>query len=126
MDAHTLVAAGMISIALGAVSGYALALTIDKPEVFRRMGVAHPGRIRQVHLDWIIMGLVLVATGLAAEELSQWATALVLAGAIVNPLLFIPLAINGEASNHPVYRAITLISFTALSTGLVAAAVCAA
>ena len=119
---HTLIAAGMVSIALGAVSGFALALAVDSPRSLQRIGIAHPARVRQVHLDWIIMGLVLVATGVAVPDIHRVAGVLVLAGAIVNPLLFLPLAVRSEASAHPVYRVVTGVSFTSLSAGLVVAA----
>ena len=121
--AGTLVAAGMVSIALGAVSGFALALVVDSPGSLERVGIAHPARVRQVHLDWIIMGLVLVATGLAVPDLPTWTGVLVLAGAVVNPLLFLPLAVNAAASRNRLYRTVTAVSFTSLSGGLVVAAV---
>jgi hypothetical protein len=120
--AGTLVAAGMVSLALGAVSGFALALVVDSPGSLERVGIAHPARVRQVHLDWIIMGVVLIATGLAVPDLPTWTSVLVLAGAIVNPLLFLPLAVDGDISRNPLYRAVTLASFTSLSSGLVVAA----
>jgi hypothetical protein len=119
---HTLVATGMVSLALGAVSGFALAIVVESPDLLKRIGIAHPARVRQVHLDWIIMGLVLIATG---PDMPDWVGVLVMAGAIVNPLLFIPLAIKATVTGNGVYRTITLASFTTLSTGLASAAVCA-
>lgn len=120
--ADTLIDAGMVSLAVGAVSGFALALVVDSPDTLRRVGVVHLARVRQVHLDWIIMGLVLIGTGLAVPDLPGWASVLVLAGAIVNPLLFVPLAFDDAISQNRVYRVVTLLSFVSLSSGLVVAA----
>jgi hydroxylaminobenzene mutase len=118
-----LVKIGMVSIAVGAVSGYALALVVERSPIFKRIGIRHPARIRQVHLDWIIMGTVLVATGLAAPNLPVWVVVLVALGGIVNPLLFLPLAFRASAQQNLVYRVASGISFTALSTGLVSTAI---
>jgi hydroxylaminobenzene mutase len=120
--AGTLTAAGMVSLALGAVSGFLLALAVDSPDALRRAGVAHPARVRQLHLDWIVMGLVLVATATAVPGLPDWAGALVLVGAIVNPLLFVPLGFRAAIAQNRAYRLVTLASFVALSSGLVVAA----
>ena len=98
-----LVKIGMASIAVGAVSGYALALVVERSPIFKRIGIRHPARIRQVHLDWIIMGTVLVATGLAAPNLPVWVVVLVALGGIVNPLLFLPLAFRASAQQNLVY-----------------------
>jgi hypothetical protein len=47
-------------------------------------GVIQPNRIRQVHLDFVMMGLISVAVGLAVPDLPDLAIALVWA-AIVGP-----------------------------------------
>ena len=114
---------GLWSLALGAVSGWLVAAMIDKPELLRRVGVKHPPRLRQAHLDWILMGLVLLAVHLTVPERPDWITALIAFGTVVNPLLFLPLAYSADASKTLPYRAITLISFVALSVGLPALAV---
>jgi hypothetical protein len=48
---------------------------------------------------------------------------LLVAGAWVNPTLFLPLAYSPDAQRRPFYRAVTLASFTAMSAGTVAAAI---
>ena len=118
-----LVKIGTVSLAVGAVSGYLLALVVDQPRIFKRFGVRHPARIRQIHLDWIIMGTVLIATGLAAPGLPTWVVVATGFGGIVNPLLFVPLAFRASAQQNLIYRAASGLSFTALSSGLVASAV---
>jgi hypothetical protein len=114
---------GLWSLALGALSGWLVAASIDQPQILRRLGIKHPGRVRQTHLDWIMMGVILLAVDLAVDGMPDWITALIAFGTVVNPLLFVPLAFNAEASDRLPYRAVTLVSFTALSTGLTALAI---
>jgi hydroxylaminobenzene mutase len=96
---------------------------VDQPEKLRAAGVRAIPRLRQAHLDYIIMGVLLIALGLAAPELPPLWQALLVTGAWVNPTLFVPLAFRPEAQHHRAYRAVTLASFAAMSTGTVAAAV---
>ena len=109
---------GIWSLALGAVSGWLVAASIDRPALLRAIGVRHPPRIRQAHLDWIMMGLLLLVVDVAVDDIPHWIAALVAFGTVVNPLLFLPLARNAEASDGLVYRAVTVTSFAALSGGL--------
>ena len=114
---------GLWSLALGAVSGWLVAAAVDRPELLRRLRVRHPGRIRQVHLDWIMMGLILLVVDVAVPGIPGWIVALIAFGTVVNPLLFVPLAFDAEASSRPAYRVVTFVSFLALSVGLPALAV---
>lgn len=113
---------GLWSLALGALSGWLVAASIDRPELLRRMRVRHPGRVRQTHLDWIMMGVLLLAVDVAVDDIPAWITALIAFGTVVNPLLFVPLAFDAQASDRRLYRAVTLVSFVALSAGLTALA----
>ena len=114
---------GIWSLALGGVSGWLVAASIDRPALLKRLGIKHPPRIRQAHLDWIMMGLILLVLDVAIAEIPDAIVALVGFGTIVNPLLFLPLAYDADASSKPLYRVVTLLSFAALSGGLVALAV---
>ena len=111
---------GVWSLATGALSGWLVAASVDQPQLLPRLGVKHPGRIRQTHLDWIMMGLILLVVDVAVDGIPGWITALVAFGTVVNPLLFVPLAFDAGASDRLAYRAITLVSFAALSIGLTA------
>ena len=114
---------GIWSLALGAVSGWLVAASIDRPALLKSIGIKHPPRIRQAHLDWIMMGIILLVLDVAIADIPDVIVALVAFGTVVNPLLFLPLAYDAEASAKPLYRVVTLLSFAALSGGLVALAV---
>ncbi len=116
-------AVGLLSLALGAVSGFALLAAVDAPALLRKVGVVDPPRVRQVHLDWIIVGVVLVAVGLAVPAIPVWAGVLVLFGGIVNPATFVPMAFSRTVSSTRAFKAISMVSFIALSSGLIAASV---
>lgn len=118
-----LVRAGLCVLAAGALLGWVVMLRVAFPDVLRRAGVRSPRRLLQLHIDLIVMGLILIAVGLALPGLPDWNRAALLFGAIVNPLLFLPLAFREAWSSALPYRAITVLSFAAMSAGTVGAAV---
>jgi hydroxylaminobenzene mutase len=85
--------------------------------------VAQPHRIRQVHLDFLMMGVILIAVGLVVEDPPDLLVAMLVFGTVVNPSLFIPLAFDPTMERRLWYRALATISFIAVSGGLVWAAV---
>ena len=115
--------AGGVELAFGALSGWVIALMIDRPDLIRRAGVKASARLRQAHLDYIIMGVILLAAGTAAPGLPLVWQLLLVGGAWVNATLFLPLAFNPDAKDQRLYRAVTLLSFTAMSSATVALAV---
>jgi len=114
---------GLISLALAGLSGWLVLAATRKGEWFRAHGVPAPRRFLQTHLDWVMMGLILVAVQLAAPSSPDWIKAMIALGAIVNPLLFLPLAFKPDAEESPVYVAVAVVSFSALSIGLPALAI---
>lgn len=120
-----LIVAGCWSLALGAVSGWPLAaLSQAAPRHPVRRVRREPKRLLQLHLDWIVMGTLLVAVGVAVPDLPRWAAWLLTAGAVANPLLFVPLALRGsQVRQRRYYRAAAVVSFAAMSVGILAAAV---
>ena len=114
---------GLIELALGGLLGWAMVVREERPEWLRRIGIVAPQRIRQVHLDYVMMGLILIGVGLAVPDLSNAIAIPLVFGTIVNPFLFVPLAFDPDAENRAWYRVIATVSFIGVSGGLVAAAI---
>jgi hypothetical protein len=114
---------GLIELALGGLLGWAMVLRQESPDFLRRIGVVAPQRIRQVHLDYVMMGLILIAVGLAIPDLPTAIAVPLVFGTVVNPLLFVPLAFDPETEKRLWYRALAVVSFLGVSGGLVAAAI---
>jgi len=114
---------GLIELALGGLLGWAMVVRDERPEWLRRIGVVAPQRIRQVHLDYVMMGLILVAVGLAVPDLPTAVAAALVFGTFVNPFLFVPLAFDPDAEKRLWYRVVAVVSFLAMSGSLVVAAV---
>lgn len=123
MGAPLLTQLGLISLALAGLSGWLVLAATRKSEWFHAHGVPAPRRFLQTHLDWIMMGLILIAVQLAAPSSPDWIKAMIAFGAIVNPLLFLPLAFKPDAEESPAYVAVAVVSFSALSVGLPALAI---
>jgi hydroxylaminobenzene mutase len=114
---------GLIELALGGLLGWAMVVRDERPEWLRRIGVVAPQRIRQVHLDYVMMGLILISVGLAVRDLPKAVAAALVFGTLVNPFLFVPLAFEPDVDKRLWYRALATVSFICVSGGLVVAAV---
>jgi hypothetical protein len=114
---------GLVELALGGLLGWAMVMREERPEWLRRIGVVAPHRIRQVHLDYVMMGLILIAVGLAVPDLPGGIAAALVFGTAVNPFLFVPLAFDPEVERRLWYRTLAVVSFVAVSGGLLAAAI---
>ena len=120
---NVVVQVGLVLLAVGALMGWAVMLWVAFPDVLKRAGVRSPRRLLQAHIDYIVMGVILIAVGTALPDLATWNRVLLIAGTIVNPLLFLPLAWREDLSNALWYRAVTAASFSAMSAATVGAAV---
>ena len=107
---------GILELTVGVLSGWAMVATIESPELLRRAGMRHLGRVRQAHLDLILQGVILVAVGLAVDPLPTWIGFLLVQGAFLAPLLLGVLAFDSELQKGSrAYRALNtavLIGFT--------------
>lgn len=114
---------GLVELALGGLLGWAMVVRDERPEWLRRIGVVAPQRIRQVHLDYVMMGLILIGVGLAVPDLPKGVAIALVFGTVVNPFLFVPLAFDPDAEKRLWYRALATVSFICVSGGLVVAAI---
>lgn len=119
----TLVKIGIAELALGALSGWLVVMTLEKPEWLRARGVKQLPRLRQAHLDWIMMGTILTAVGAAVPDIPDLIAVPLVFGALVNPSLFVPPAFWPDISKRMPYRVLSVISFVAMSGSLTALAV---
>ncbi|MEH3133316.1 MAG: hypothetical protein PGN27_25455 [Mycolicibacterium neoaurum] len=120
-----LVQIGLFELAFGALLGWAVAGNLLAPEAMKRLGIVSPRRIMQAHLDYIMMGVILIAVGLAVPQLAAWVATLVVLGTLLNPTLFLPMAFNEKVTSTTTFKIVSLVSFVATSVGLVGAAVSA-
>jgi hypothetical protein len=118
-----LVNIGLFELALGALLGWVITLRLESPETLRRFGVRQPRRLLQMHIDYVLMGLILIAVGLAVPDLPTWIAAPLVFGTIMNPLGFLPLAFSEEQRTRAYYRVTITLSFIGTSGGLTATAV---
>ena len=100
-----------------------MVLRQESPELLRRIGIVAPQRIRQIHLDYVMMGLILIGVGLAVPDLPTAIAVALVFGTAVNPFLFLPLAFDPEVEKRLWYRSLAVVSFLGVSGGLVAAAI---
>jgi hydroxylaminobenzene mutase len=114
---------GLVQLALGGLLGWAMVIRKEKPVWLQRIGVVAPQRIRQVHLDYVMMGLILIGVGLAVPALPTAIAVALVFGTLVNPFLFVPLAFDPSMDERGWYRALAVVSFLGVSAGLVAAAI---
>ncbi len=114
---------GLVELALGGLLGWGMVIRDEKPDWLKRIGVVAPHRVRQVHLDYVMMGLILIGVGLAVPDLPTGVAIALVFGTAVNPFLFVPLAFDPELQARLWYRALAVVSFVALSGSLVVAAI---
>ncbi len=113
-----MISIGLAELALGGVLGWAMVLRQESPDLLRRIGIVAPQRIRQIHLDYVMMGLILIGVGLAVPDLPTAIAVALVFGTAVNPFLFLPLAFDPEVEKRLWYRSLAVVSFLGVSGGL--------
>ena len=111
-----LVSSGVTQVAIGAASGWGLAALVAMPELREKLGVQDVVRLRQAHLDVLIMGGLLTAAG-SVPGVPDWARRAAGVGAWTNPLLFVPLAFDPKAPAKKAYGLASAASFTVTCAG---------
>ncbi len=117
-----LVKLGICELALAALSGWAMVAIVEWPEALKRAGFRHLGRIRQAHLDLLFMGTIVTVVGLAIHPIPTWVAALLVFGAFLQPLMFLPLAVAPELGQKLAYRGFSGLLFSASSIAWVSLA----
>ena len=118
-----LVKFGLILLAVGAWTGWIVAAQLAMPQLFERLRIREPRRLLQLHLDYVIMGVLVIAVGAVLPDLPVWVQVLIVIGTVLIPLLFLPLAFGPRASEALWFRLISVASFACVTAGLTAAAV---
>lgn len=115
---------GICELTVAALSGWAMVATVERPEALRRLGLRHLGRIRQAHLDLLFMGTILTAVGIAVASVPTWVGTLLVLGAFVQPLMFLPLAVDAElVRSSVIYRTVNTTVLVGFSAGWVGLAI---
>ena len=120
-----MVVAGLTELALGALTGWPMSLAVTRPDDLARLGIRSGARLRQWHLDLIMLGsLTAMAPRLVPDPPAAVAIPLTV-GAWTNANAFGVLAFRPELKDHPVYKTAVVGSFVSATwgfTGLAAVA----
>jgi hypothetical protein len=120
-----LVVSGLTELALGALTGWPMALSVSRPEHLGRIGIRSGARLRQWHLDLIMLGGLTAASSRFVPEPPAAVAVPLAVGAWTNANAFGVLAFRPELKEHPMYKAGVAASFLSTSwgfTGLAAVA----
>lgn len=113
----------LVMLAVAAWSGWLLELNHRRPAFMRRIGITQIRPILQMHIDFILMSVTIIAVDFVVPDRPGWITGLLAYGAVINPLLFLPLAFEGRGLNSVPRQAAMFSSFGALSIGFTALAI---
>jgi hypothetical protein len=117
-----LVVSGLAQISLGALAGFPYAIATYQPHRLAALGIRAPHRIRQLHLDLIMMGGLITATGAALPQLPRVVAVPLAVGCWTNALAFAPPAVRPSIEHSPLFRAVVAASFATTSASWVATA----
>jgi hypothetical protein len=120
-----LVVSGLTELALGALTGWPMALSVSSPEDLAKIGIRSGARLRQWHLDLIMLGGPTAASSRFVPEPPAAVAVPLAVGAWTNANAFGILAFRPQLKEHPAYKAGVIASFISTSwgfTGLAAVA----
>jgi hypothetical protein len=119
------VVAGLTELAAGALTGWPMALAVNSPDDLAKIGIRSGARLRQWHLDLIMLGSLTAAAPTIVRDPPRKVAIPLAIGAWTNANAFGVLAFRPELKDHPAYRAAVAASFITTSwgfTGLAAVA----
>jgi hypothetical protein len=114
-----LVVAGLTELALGALTGWPMAIAVSRPQDLARLGIRSGPRLRQWHLDLIMLGGLTAAAPSFVPDVPRTVAVPLAVGAWVNANAFGVLAFRPELKDHAVYKAAVAGSFISASWGFV-------
>ena len=120
-----LVVSGLTELAMGALMGWPMALAVSRPDDLPKIGIRSGARLRQWHLDLIMLGSLTAAAPKLVPDLPSKVAIPLAVGAWTNANSFGVLAVRPELKDHPAFKAGVIGSFVATSwgfTGLAATA----
>jgi hypothetical protein len=120
-----LVVSGLTELALGALTGWPMALSVARPGDLGKIGIRSGARLRQWHLDLIMLGGLTAASSRFVPEPPPAVAVPLAVGAWTNANAFGVLAFRPQLAEHPLYKAAVTASFVSTSwgfTGLAAVA----
>ena len=120
-----LVVAGHTELALGALTRWPMSRAVSRPEDLARIGIRSGARLRQWHLDLIMLGSLTAAAPKLVPNPPRAVAVPLAVGAWTNANAFGVLAVRPELKDHPVFKAGVIGSFVTTSwgfTGLAAVA----
>src|SRR3954453_23975009 len=114
-----LVVAGLTELALGALTGWPMAVAVSRPDDLAKLGIRSGARLRQWHLDLIMLGSLTAAAPRFVPDVPRKVAVPLAVGAWVNANAFGVLAFRPELKDHPAYKAGVAGSFISASWGFV-------
>ena len=112
-----LVVSGLTELALGALTGWPMSVAVTRPKDLSKFGIRSGARLRQWHLDLIMLGSLTAGASRFVPDLPRKVAVPLAAGAWVNANAFGVLAFRPELKDHPVYKTGVVASFISTSWG---------
>ena len=111
------VVAGLTELAAGALTGWPMAIAVNRPEDLPKIGIRSGARLRQWHLDLIMLGSLTAAAPTIVPDPPRKVAIPLAVGAWTNANAFGVLAFKPELKDHPAYKTAVVGSFVATSWG---------
>jgi hypothetical protein len=114
-----LVVSGLTELALGALTGWPMAIAASRPHDLGKLGIRSGARLRQWHLDLIMLGGLTAAAPRFVPNPPRKVAVPLAVGAWVNANAFGVLTFRPELKEARVYKAGVAGSFISASWGFV-------